>query len=308
MNAFASKSLLLAACLALSFLGPALNPAVGLPPPGLPDPSEDAQLRVWHNVSYVPGSNEYRQKMDVVVPRKGGPFPIIVWIHGGAWLQGDKEKAPVEPLLVKGYAAASINYRLSTQAPFPAQIQDCKTAIRFLRAHAKEFNIDPNRIGAWGMSAGGHLVAMLATTNGVKEFEGDGYNNVSSAIQAGSDYCGPADLSHIREEAQGPNWKIDFANPNSPMHLLLAKDISGKRLDWASPLTYVGKGDAPLQIIHGKKDDVVPIAQSDTLFKALQSNHLPSEYTVVAEANHSLASMENVHRTLDFFNRYLKKR
>lgn len=307
MKASQSKSNFLAACLVL-LVSSALSPTAAQPPADLPAPSEDAQVKVWHNVSYVPGSNDYRQKMDVVVPKKGGPFPIIVWIHGGAWLQGDKEKAPVEPLLVKGYAAASINYRLSTQAPFPAQIQDCKTAIRFLRAHAKELNIDPNRVGAWGMSAGGHLVAMLATTDGVKEFEGQGYNNFSSAIQAGADYCGPSDLAHIRSEAQGPNWRIDFENPNSPMHLLLNKDISGTRLDWASPITYIGKGDAPLQIIHGKKDDVVPIAQSDSLFKALQAKHLPCEYTAVADANHSLGSMANMRRTLDFFNRYLKKK
>lgn len=274
---------------------------------GLPRPAENDTLRAWHDVSYVPGSNEYRQKLNITVPKKGGPYPLIVFVHGGAWLKGNKEVTPNCPLF-NGYALASINYRLSTQAPFPAQIQDCKTAIRFLRSHAADFNIDPNRIGAWGASAGGHLVALLATTDGVAEFEGKGYNQVSSSIQAASDYCGLTDLANISKQAQGPNWQINFNDANSPMHLLLNKDVSRKRLDWASPVTYVGKGDAPLQIIHGKQDDTVPIAQSDTLFKAFKDNHLVSEYTAVAGSKHILDCDENFDRTMAFFNRYLKKK
>lgn len=274
--------------------------------PEIPAPVSDASLNVWHNISYVPGSEDYRQKMDIAVPKSGGPYPIIVWIHGGAWIQGNKENPPVQPLLKKGYAVASINYRLSSQAPFPAQIQDCKTAIRFLRANAKRLNINPNRIGAWGMSAGGHLTAMLATTGGVKEFEGKGYNNVSSRVQAASDYCGPTNLGHIQAETQGPQWKIRFEDPNSPMHILLAKDVRPEKLNWASPATYVTKDDAPLQIIHGDKDDVVPIDQSVTLYEIYKKCKLPAEYTRVGGAGHSVFSKENTERTLSFFDRYLK--
>lgn len=273
----------------------------------IPQPQVTDSLKIWHDVSYVPGSKDIRQKLDIAVPAKNGPYPIVVWIHGGAWLHGSKENPPVQPLLRHGYAVSSINYRLSSQAPFPAQIQDCKTAIRFLRANAKQFNIDPARIGVWGMSAGGHLVAMLATTSGVKEFEGKGYNSVSSAVQAASDYCGPADLASIESQTKGPQWKIRFEDPNSPMHILLAKDVRVERLNWASPTTYVSADDAPLQIIHGEKDDVVPIAQSDILYKLLKGAKLSSEYTKVPGANHSLFSQKNTERTLAFFNKYLQK-
>lgn len=277
-------------------------------PTDIPQPSEGDLLKIWHNLSYVPGSKDVRQKLDIAVPAKNGPYPIVVWIHGGAWLHGSKENPPVQPLLQHGYAVASINYRLSSQAPFPAQIQDCKTAIRFLRANAKQFNIDPTRIGVWGMSAGGHLVAMLATTSGVKEFEGIGYNNVSSAVQAASDYCGPADLASIESQTKGPQWKIRFEDPNSPMHILLARDVRVERLNWASPTTYVSAGDAPLQIIHGENDDVVPIAQSDILFKLAKGAKLSSEYTKVPGATHWLFSRKNTERTLSFFNKYLQKK
>jgi acetyl esterase/lipase len=289
----------LAAALVLSF-GPARADEE------VPAPSVDDALKVWHNISYVPGSSDYRQKMDVSVPKSGGPYPMVVWIHGGAWMHGSKENPPVQPLLKKDYAVASINYRLSTQAPFPAQIQDCKTAIRFLRANAKQFNIDPKRIGVWGMSAGGHLAAMLATTGGIKEFEGKGYNNISSNVQAASDYCGPTDLAHIRVQTQGPKWKLSFEDPGSPMHILLAKDVREERLNWASPAVYVTKDDAPLQIIHGDKDDVVPIDQSTTLYEQYKKGKLQSEYTRVGGAGHNLFSRPNVERTLSFFDRYLK--
>jgi acetyl esterase/lipase len=125
------------------------------------------------------------------------PMPVIVWIHGGAWIGGSKDSGIplLLPFAKRGYFCASISYRFSKEAKFPAQIEDCKCAIRFLRAKAKEFNIDTERIGVWGESAGGHLAAMLGTAGDVKEFEGSGgWEGFSSRVSAVCDWFGPSDL------------------------------------------------------------------------------------------------------------------
>jgi acetyl esterase/lipase len=125
------------------------------------------------------------------------PMPVIVWIHGGAWIGGNKDSGIplLLPFAKRGYLGASISYRFSKEAKFPAQIEDCKCAIRFLRAKAKEFNIDPERIGVWGASAGGHLSAMLGTAGDVKELEGSGgWEGFSSRVSAVCDWFGPSDL------------------------------------------------------------------------------------------------------------------
>src|SRR5262249_3763894 len=124
--------------------------------------------KVHRNLEYVKGGHE-RQRLDLYVPAKAdAPVPVIVWIHGGAWLGGSKAGGgPALAFVGKGYAVASINYRLSQHAVFPAQIEDCKAAIRWLRANAKRYNLNPERIGVWGASAGGHRVALLGTSRGL---------------------------------------------------------------------------------------------------------------------------------------------
>src|SRR4051812_4543175 len=130
--------------------------------------------KVHRDLEYVKGGHE-RQRLDLYVPeRADNPLPVIVWVHGGAWLAGSKEGGgPALPFVGKGYAVASVNYRLSQHATFPAQIEDCKAAIRWLRAHAETYHLDPDHIGVWGASAGGHLVALLGTSGGVEELEGE---------------------------------------------------------------------------------------------------------------------------------------
>ncbi|MEN6334882.1 MAG: alpha/beta hydrolase, partial [Phycisphaerales bacterium] len=142
--------------------------------PSRPDPSK---LTILRDIEYVPGGHE-RQKLDLYLPKtaEGQPAtnskrPLIVWVHGGAWLEGNKNGCPAVRFTADGYAVASINYRLSQHAIFPAQIQDCKAAIRWLRANADKHGIDPNRIGVWGASAGGHLVALLGTAGDVNDFD-----------------------------------------------------------------------------------------------------------------------------------------
>ena len=136
-------------------------------------------------------------KLDLFIPEKAeGPMPLVVWIHGGGWRSGSKENCRALGLTEYGFAVASINYRLTDVAMFPAQIHDCKAAIRFLRANAKQHRIDPNRIGVWGSSAGAHLAALMGVTNGNKEVEGNigKYTQTSSDVQAVCDWCGPTDF------------------------------------------------------------------------------------------------------------------
>lgn len=127
---------------------------------------ERAGVRALKDIAYVPEGHA-RQKLDLYLPaaEPNAPLPLIVWVHGGAWQAGSKEGCPAVGFVGKGYAVASINYRLSRHAIFPAQIQDCQAAIRWLRVHADEYRIDPNRFGVWGASAGGHLVALLGVCN-----------------------------------------------------------------------------------------------------------------------------------------------
>src|SRR5205085_165270 len=137
-----------------------------------------------------------RNRLDLYLPEKAqGRLPVVVWIHGGAWRAGSKDHCPAVPLTAKGFAVASINYRFSQHAVFPAQIEDCKAAIRWLRANADKYHLDPDHIGAWGASAGGHLVALLGTSGNKKELEGKGGNlEQSSKVQCVIDWFGPTDL------------------------------------------------------------------------------------------------------------------
>ena len=153
-------------------------------------------VQAHRDLAYVADGHE-RHKLDLFVPEKAdGPLPLIIWVHGGGWQNGSKDGCP--PLrggyAGRGYAVASINYRLSQHAPFPAQIEDCKAATRWLRAHAREYNLDPNRFGVWGSSAGGHLVALLGTSGDVKAFEVGANLDQSSRVQAVCDYYGPTDF------------------------------------------------------------------------------------------------------------------
>ena len=154
--------------------------------------------QVHRNLEYVKGGHE-RQKLDLYVPEKAdGPLPVIVWVHPGAWMFGGKEECPAIPFLSKGYAVASINHRYSRQSPFPAQIEDCKAAIRWLRANAKTYNLDTERFGVWGASSGGHLSALLGTSGDVKDLEGtQGETDPSSRVQAVVDWFGPTDVAKM---------------------------------------------------------------------------------------------------------------
>jgi acetyl esterase/lipase len=221
------------------------------------------------------------------------PTPTIVWIHGGGWSSGDKKLCPAIPLANQGFIVASINYRLSGQAPFPAQIEDCKGAVRFLRAHAGQYHIDPQRIGGWGASAGGHLVALLGTSGGASELEGTVGGNLdqSSRLQAVCDWYGPSDLTQFADQAQAAGIIQKTPGPTLIMRLFggsLQEKKQAVRL--SNPITFINDKTAPelppFLIMHGDKDKMVPLAQSRLLYDALKAADARVEFKIIPGAGH----------------------
>ena len=183
--------------------------------------------------------------LDLYPPQivEGKAVPVVLWVHGGAWREGSKEKPPALFLTRAGYAVASVNYRLSSEALFPAQIEDVKASVRWLRANAAKYRLDADRIGAWGSSAGGHLVALLGTSGGVAQLEGHGGNaEYSSRVQAVVDFFGPTDLLRM-DDFPG---KMVHNAPDSPESQLIGGPIQENldRAAHANPIRYVRK-DAP---------------------------------------------------------------
>jgi acetyl esterase/lipase len=273
----------------------AADPPTPAAPPSLPEGA-----RTLLNIPYVANAGE-RQKLDLYLPAKGTNWPLVVWVHGGGWMEGSKEKPPGLGFLRHGFALASINYRLSQDAIFPAQLIDCKSAIRWLRAHAPENGIDPNHIGVWGASAGGHLVALLGTTGDVKDFDKGDNSGVSSSVQAVCDWCGPTDFTK----------DLEADTPDSPIVRLLGGSIA-KNLDkaqLANPIHYVTKDAPPFLIMHGDKDPVVPLEQSQMLADALQKAGVHVKLHVLPGAGHGgpeFQTQEERERLFLFFLKNLK--
>ena len=244
--------------------------------------------------------------LDLYLPKDGeGPLPLIVWVHGGAWSGGDKSPCRAAWLVERGYAVASVNYRLSREAIFPAQIHDCKAAIRWLRANAVTHSLDPERIGVWGSSAGGHLVGLLGTSGDVKDLEGDGGTpGVSSRVQAVCDWFGPTDFLRM----QGVPSRIDRTSPDAPEAVLVGGPLRERKEECrrANPITYITPDDPPFLIMHGDGDDIVPINQSELLHEALKKAGVEVTYHVVEGAGHGFGGPELNGMVADFFKKHLK--
>jgi len=254
--------------------------------------------------------------LDLYVPdAPDKPRPVVVWIHGGGWSAGDKAGFPAMSMVPHGYIAASINYRLSNQAVYPAQIQDCKGAIRFLRAHAKEYHIDPTRIGVWGASAGGHLVALLGTSVDSPELEGKVGGNLdqSSRVQAVCDWFGPTDLTQFADEAVAAGIIKTTPGPSLIMSLF-GGSLKDKRdlVQSANPIWFVNKKNAksipPFLIMHGDKDKMVPVAQSKLLDDALVAAGASAELQIIPGAGHGngFTTPKITKMVTDFFDKQLK--
>ncbi len=265
-------------------------------------------MQIFRDIIYTQSG----MQLDLYLPAEvTEPLPIVVWIHGGAWQRGDKEgntgsKPPVQ-IMDQGYALASINYRLSQEAIFPAQIHDSKAAIRWLRAHAEDYDIDPERIGVWGASAGGHLASLLGTSNKISELEGSGGNpQYPSSVQAVCDFFGPNDLVRM-SKMKGELEK------ESPESLLIGGPLN-ENLDkviQANPITYINNNAPPFLIVHGENDVVVPADQSQILYEALLQADVEAGLHIVPEAGHgfegaSKKQLDEINRiVVDFFNGHL---
>ncbi len=221
------------------------------------------------------------QTLDIYYPENGkAPYPVIFHVHGGAFMIGTKRDDNLEPMLrglSRGYAVVSVDYRMSKESRFPAFIWDCKAALRYLRGNAKELNIDPKRIGAWGPSSGGYTVAMLGLTNKNPAFEdlSLGYAEEDSSVQAVVDWCGPCgNFLKMDEEIKENNTGTpDHNEIDSPESRILGCKITEipELCELAAPYHYVTKNEPPFLIQHGQADPVVPVEQSETLAKALKN-------------------------------------
>jgi acetyl esterase/lipase len=266
-------------------------------------------VKVVRDVAYVDGGSA-AQKLDLYLPEKaGGPWPLIIWVHGGGWKAGDKAGCPARRMTGQGYAVASINYRLSDEARFPAQIEDCKAAIRWLRSQATAYNLDPAHFGVWGSSAGGHLVALLGTSGTVKDFDRGGHLDMSSRVQAVCDYYGPTDLLQMDAHAlAGATLKHD--QPNSPEAALIGGPIQENKdkAERANPIRYITPDAPPFLIVHGDQDPVVAHYESELLYEALKKAGLSVHFHTMNGAGHGIGigGAELDRMVDDFFARYLK--
>jgi acetyl esterase/lipase len=249
------------------------------------------------------GSREL--KLDIARPAEGdGPFPAVLVIHGGAWRQGNKaDVRPILPQFVEhGYVAVSPEYRFCPQDAFPAQIHDVKAAVRWLKVNAKKYRIDPDRIGAMGFSAGGHLSLMLGLTTPNDGLEGDvSAGAPDSRVKAVVNYFGPTDLAAKDIPDICKPWVKDFLG-GSPQD---RPDAAAK----ASPLTFVSKDDAPVLTFQGTKDSLVPYTQAIKLAEAMNSAGVPGRVELILGADHGWGGAEmtrTVNETFGFLDRYLK--
>jgi acetyl esterase/lipase len=264
--------LVAASLLAAVAHGQSPSPAPGKIPGPIPPPPADVTLIQDIQYGTAAGTPLYLH-LSLPKPLPEKPAPVIIIVHGGGWQDGNRNAnlMGTYKFAGSGFASASIEYRLTRQAPWPAQIQDCKCAVRYLRANAAKYHIDPAHIGALGDSAGGHLVAMMGLTDGIAEFEGDGGNaGVSSHVQAVCDMFGPTDLV-----AYLYAYPLDHAPDQNPG---MIRFLGGPVFDhlatlWkASPMAYVNTSATtpPFLILHGDHDPHVPLQQSLNLADALQ--------------------------------------
>jgi acetyl esterase/lipase len=295
--------------LALTLMLPLLVVATKAPAQSTPRaPRLPKGVRAYRNLAYITNGHA-RQKLDVFLPATGTNWPLIVWVHGGAWLEGSKESPPALRFLREGYAVASTNYRLSLHSIFPAQIEDCKAAIRWLRANVNQFGYDAGHIGVWGGSAGGHLVALLGTSGGVKDFAAVGANtNTSDRVQCVVDFFGPTDLTAMARQAP-PDSVMNHDAPNSPESKLVGGPIQQRKelAHTANPITCVTPDDPPFLILHGDRDNLVPIGQSELLHAALKKAGVDSTFFVVKGAGHGFRNRPDLDPMVnEFFAKHLK--
>lgn len=300
----------------------ALLPVIALAEPAKPAPKPapkpvqlPAGVRLERDVPYLEGGDE-AQRLDLYLPEAApaNPLPLIVHIHGGGWQGGSKFPCPVAAMVQRGYVVASVEYRFSQKAKFPAQIQDCQAAIRWLRANAAKYGIDPGTFGVVGGSAGGHLSALVGTAGGTGSFPAIGGNeNQSDRVQAVCDIYGPADFTTVvKQAAADENVKniFQFNSPKDPYSQLIGAPLETTGKSKAvSPMTYVSEDDPPVLILHGTHDALVPYAQSVQFAGALKAKKVPVWLQTLPGGGHGGPGFGKPavrQLTENFFDKFLK--
>jgi acetyl esterase/lipase len=266
------------------------------------------------DLAYVP-QGDAAQRLDIYLPQRAPDhaLPLIMWVHGGGWAAGTKDGCPLVPMVPLGYVVASVEYRFSQKALFPAQIQDCQAAIRWLRANHEKYHIDPDHVGVSGASAGGHLVALLGTAGGKHAFAPVGGNeDQPDRVQAVCDLFGPSDFNTVIAQARADKTRNAFHfNHGDPYSQLIGVPLNSDlaKGDAVSPVHYVSKDVPPFLILHGTADPLVPFAQSTELADALRKDGIEVILQPLPGAGHggpafNLPAVRNL--IVRFFDKHLK--
>ncbi len=297
----------------------------GAPPGGFGGGQTFAATPAFANVVYA--STSATQKLDIYLPQGSGPFPVVVNIHAGGFTFMDKSAIPGtigQALLDAGYAVVGIDYRLSGEAAFPAAVLDVRAAIRFLRANATQYQLDPNRMAAFGQSAGGNLAAMLGTTGTSTTFDDASLGNarVSSAVQVVVTWFGPTDFGQMDAQAKAQGCAASdqtHSEASSFESAYLGAPVASApdRVAKANPITYIAgqsaAGIPPFLVQKGDQDCTVAIANTKMLADALQAAGATVEYDLLAGAGHGdtgstpvFEGTANIQRVITFLTTHLK--
>jgi len=248
---------------ALSDIGPAITPVV-------------TDYELIRDVEYGQGGG-HPLLLDIYRPLQpiATPTPAVIWIHGGGWAMGQKYPSMVALLAKAGFFCVSIDFRLSGEAEFPAAVEDCKCAVRWLRANASSYDVDPDAIGVWGDSSGGHLSMMVGCADAGAEMEGEGgWDGISSRVQAVCSYYGPTDLT----------LAFGFSAVDAFLGVSHQQDPDAFRR--ARPVDSGTSDDPPLLMVHGEKDMIAPLSQSKAMLAAYRKLKLEAELIIVKNAGH----------------------
>ncbi len=272
---------------------------------------------IKRNIIYS-NNNSTKLKLDLYLPKNSvEKSPIVIWIHGSdwrgkLWRNGSKEYCPITYLVDYGYAVASIEYRLSKEAQFPAQIIDCKSSLPWLKENAGKYNLDPSRIAVCGASSGGHLAALMGTTNGKNHFESQNTNiDQIYNIQAVIDCFGPVDFTKLDSMHRKGCYeqRINQNKADSAVSQLLGVPLSKgvDKANAANPISYIDKKAPPFLILHGINDSIVPYNQSCLLYNALVNSGAISYLEIINDAGHGLESLNAEIKIKAFLDKYLKE-
>ncbi|HHE07397.1 MAG TPA: alpha/beta hydrolase [Chlorobaculum parvum] len=284
------------------------------------------KVTVTPDITYLKLPGYRPMLLDLYRPKGKAVRPLIIFVHGGSWTTGSKRTTAhftdfprvLAHLAERGFVVASVDYRLSGEAPFPAALQDIKAAIRFLRANAGQYGIDPNRVAIWGASAGAHLGAMTAFTGKDMDFDPPGMENAeqSESVQAFVGWYGPYELRALFQQATAPDSSIDASGPMRFFGCTPEGCPPGVFAK-ASPVSYVDAGDPPTLLIHGTSDTTVPAEQSRQLEKRLKNAGVSAELVLIDNVSHdwagndeqatATASRKAINATFDWLAQQLLK-